>query len=176
MRVRLLSALTVVVLAVLPSCGSGAERSGNAGPTPTTRPSTSASSPPGPPPLPSASTKKWIDLDVGDCLTEPPPTDPSVVTVSVVNCAASHMSEVFYRGALTVNAAIPEVANPVCSAQFAQYTGRSLEGSGLVVTYLVDSNQDRTTIDPTTGPAPSYVICLLMDGNGQPLTGRARRT
>lgn len=171
--------MTVAAVMVLPSCSGGSEPFGNAGQTPTTRPSTTVASPatgpPAPPHAPTASAKKWIDLNVGDCLAEPPPTDPSVVTVAIVDCATSHMSEVFYRGALTVNAAVPEVANPACSAQFPRYTGRAVEGSGLAVTYLVDSNQDRTTIDPTTGPAPSTVICLLADANGGPLTASARR-
>jgi hypothetical protein len=30
--------------------------------------------------------KKWIDLQVGDCLADPPPTDPAVVDVSVIDC------------------------------------------------------------------------------------------
>jgi hypothetical protein len=40
----------------------------------------------------------------------------------------------------------------------------------LVVSYLIDSNQDRTSNDPL----PSTVICLLQAANGGPLTGSAR--
>jgi hypothetical protein len=39
------------------------------------------------------------------------------------------------------------------------------------VTYLIDSNQDRTSSDP----APSTIMCLLHAANGQPVTGSARR-
>ena len=160
-------------LAVLPACGGATESSGET--TPST-PAATTSAVAAPPTTSATRTaKKWVDLDVGDCLAGPPPSDPSVVTVALVDCATPHMAEVFFRGPLTVNAAIPEVANPACSAQFPKYTGQSVDASGLAVTFLVDSNQDRTTIDPTTGPAPSYVICLLQDANGRPLTASARR-
>ncbi len=176
-HVRLVSGLTAVALAVLPACGRALEQSEYSGQvsasrTPTTTVTTTPTAVAAPP---ATSAKKWIDLDVGDCLADPPPTDPSVVTVAIVGCATSHMSEVFYRGALTVNAAIPEVAGRECDAQFPKYTGQAVDSSGLAVTYLVDSNQDRTTMDPTTGPAPSTVICLLANANGQPLTASARR-
>ena len=39
------------------------------------------------------------------------------------------------------------------------------------MTYLIDSNQDRTS----NNPLPSTVICLLQSANGHPLTGSARR-
>jgi hypothetical protein len=39
------------------------------------------------------------------------------------------------------------------------------------MTYLIDSNQDRTSANPL----PSTVICLLAASNGGPLTGSARR-
>lgn len=183
MHVRLVWGLAVITLAALPACERPADQSGDAGSTSTSRPAitttTTAPTAAAAPPTASASTpaenKKWIDLDVGDCLADPPPTDPSVVTVAIVGCATPHMSEVFFRGALTVNTAIPEVAGRECNAQFPKYTGDALDASGLAVTYLVDSNQDRTTIDPTAGPAPSSVICLLAAANGQPLTGSARR-
>lgn len=42
-------------------------------------------------------------------------------------------------------------------------------GSRYAITYLIDSNQDRTSANPT----PSTVICLLQVGNGQALTGCA---
>jgi len=44
-------------------------------------------------------------------------------------------------------------------------------GGPLGVTYLIDSNQDRTSADPL----PSTVICLIQASNGGPLTGSARR-
>ncbi|MGH3563842.1 MAG: hypothetical protein ACRDTN_19185 [Mycobacterium sp.] len=116
-------------------------------------------------------TEKWIDLAVGDCLADPPPSDPSVVTVPIVDCAAAHGAEVYSRVPVAVNAAIADVANRECAAEFTRYTGRSVNDSPFTVTYLIDSNQDRTS----DNPAPSTVICLLQAANGQPLTGSARR-
>jgi hypothetical protein len=123
-----------------------------------------------PPPTRSARTEKWIDLQVGDCLAQLPATDPSVVTVTVVDCATAHAAEVYLRGPMAVNAAVADVADQRCAAGFFHYTGRSIDGSSLAVTYLIDSNQDRTS----DNPAPSTVICLLHATNGQPLTGSAR--
>jgi hypothetical protein len=39
------------------------------------------------------------------------------------------------------------------------------------MTYLIDSNQDRTS----NNPLPSTVICLLQAADGGPLTGSAHR-
>jgi hypothetical protein len=94
-----------------------------------------------------------------------------VVTVTVVDCATAHAAEVYLRGPMAVNAATADVANQQCTAGFSQYTGRSVDSSAFTVTYLIDSNQDRTS----DNPAPSSVICLLHATNGQPLTGSARR-
>lgn len=110
--------------------------------------------------------KKWIDLQVGDCLTDPPPVDPGVVMVSVVDCAIPHAAEVYLRTDVEVNAAVADVADRDCSAGLTQYTG----GGPFAMTYLIDSNQDRTSANPL----PSTVICLLQASNGGPLTGSAR--
>ena len=124
-----------------------------------------------PSPAQGPRTEKWIELQVGDCLADPPPSDPSVVTVSVVDCAIAHAAEVYLRADVEVNAAIADVADRECDAGFTRYTGQSVGGSPLVVTYLIDSNQDRTSANPL----PSTVICLLAASNGGPLTGSARR-
>ena len=116
-------------------------------------------------------TKNWIALEVGDCLADPPPTDPSVVTVTIVDCSTAHEAEVYLRAPVEVNAAIAAVADRECATGIAQYTGRSVDGSPYVVTYVIDSNQDRTASNPT----PSTVICLLQAANGRPLTESARR-
>lgn len=116
-------------------------------------------------------TQKWIELQVGDCLADPPPSDPSVVTVSVVDCAIAHAAEVYLRADLEVNDAVANVADRQCAAGFTKYTGQSVGGSPLVVTYLIDSNQDRTSANPL----PSTVICLLQAASGAPLIGSARR-
>ena len=80
-----------------------------------------------------------------------------MVTVSVVDCAIPHSAEVYLRADVEVNAAIADVADRECGAGFTQYTGQSVGGSPFVVTYLIDSNQDRTSANPL----PSTVICLL---------------
>jgi hypothetical protein len=124
-----------------------------------------------PPTAQSPRMAKWIELQVGDCLADPPPSDPSVVTVSVVDCAIAHAAEVYLRADVEVNAAIADVADRECAAGFTRYTGQSVGGSPFVVTYLIDSNQDRTSANPL----PSTVICVLQASNGGPLTGSVRR-
>jgi hypothetical protein len=126
---------------------------------------TAAPLPPGP------HTVKWIDLQVGDCVADLPPADLSRVTVTVVDCATAHLAEVYLRAPTAVDTAIANVANRDCAAGFAPYTGRSVDGSPFSITYLIDSNQDRTGANPM----PSTVICLLQGANGQPLTGSAHR-
>ncbi len=116
-------------------------------------------------------TEKWIDLQVGDCVSDLPPADLSRVTVTVVDCATAHLAEVYRRAPMAVDTAITTVANRDCAAGFAPYTGQSVDPSPFSITYLIDSNQDRTGANPT----PSTVICLLQGANGQPLTGSARR-
>lgn len=116
-------------------------------------------------------TVKWIDLQVGDCVADLPPIDLSRVTVTAVDCGTPHLAEVYLRGPLAVDKAVAIVANKDCNDGFAPYTGRSVDGSPFSITFLIDSNQDRTGADPT----PSTVICLLQSANGQPLTGSARR-
>ena len=123
-----------------------------------------------PPTAQGPRTQKWIALQVGECLADPPPTDPSVVDVSVVDCAIPHAAEVYLRVDVEVNAAIADVADQRCGAGLTQYTGQATAGP-LSTTYLIDSNQDRTS----DNPMPSTVICLLQAANGGPLTGSARR-
>jgi hypothetical protein len=118
-----------------------------------------------------AGTQKWIDLQVGDCLADLPPADLSRVTVTVVDCGAAHLAEVYLRAPMAVDAAVAGVANKDCAAGFPSYTGQPVNGSLYFVTYLIDSNMDRTGANPT----PSTLICLLQAANGQPLTGSAHR-
>jgi hypothetical protein len=94
-----------------------------------------------------------------------------VVTVTIIDCATAHEAEVYFRAAMGVNAAIADVADRECDVGFSQYTGRSVDGSPFAVTYLIDSNQDRTS----SNPDPSTVICLLQAPDGRPLTESARR-
>lgn len=94
-----------------------------------------------------------------------------MVTVTTVDCAQPHRAEVYFRVPLAVNAAIADIANHDCAAEFSRYTGRALGGGPFSMTYLIDSNQDRTS----DNPEPSTVICLLQPADGQPRTGSARR-
>jgi hypothetical protein len=168
----LLVALTALVL--LPACGvrgsDATQPSTNPATTAVTAP-TSATTVATPPAAQARRTEKWIELAVGDCLAEPPPSDPSVVTVTVVDCVPAHAAEVYSRVPVAVDAAIADVANRECTARFTEYTGQSTDASPLAITYLIDSNQDRTG----NNPEPSTVICLLQSANGEPLTGSARR-
>jgi hypothetical protein len=164
-------AVSLIAVVVLAACGGNGPNSGStSGPTtaavPTSTGITAAA-----PATRRPATKKWIDLEVGDCLADLPPSDPSVVTVTVVDCATAHRAEVYLRAPVRVNAAVADVADRKCDAGFGQYTGRSVEGSRFTVMYLIDSSQDRTSANPT----PSTVICLLHAANGQPLTKSTRR-
>lgn len=126
---------------------------------------------PAPPPASDPVTKKWIDLQVGDCVADLPPADLSRVDITMIDCATAHLAEVYRRAPVAVDSAIATVADRECAAGFAPYTGQSVDGSPYKVTWLIDSRQDRTGADPT----PSTVICLLQAVNGQRLTGSARR-
>ena len=165
----------LAALALLTACDAGAGNSGAPSTSPATSTSAAAAVTSTTVAAPSTAqgprTKKWIELQVGDCLADPPPSDPSVVTVSVVDCAIPHSAEIYLRTDVEVNAAIADVADRECGAGFTQYTGQSVARSPFVVTYLIDSNQDRTSANPL----PSTVICLLQESNGGPLTGSARR-
>jgi hypothetical protein len=160
-------------LALLTACDAGAGNSGapSDSSVATTSAPVTATTVAAPPSAQGPRTKKWFELQAGDCLADPPPTDPSVVTVSVVDCAIPHSAEAYLRTPVEVNGAIADVAERQCNAGFARYTGQSVGGGPLAVTYLIDSNQDRTSNDPV----PSTVICLLQEANGGPLTGSARR-
>ena len=151
---------SLAALAVLTSCGAS-------GPTPA-EPSTSTSAPPT---THAPQQKNWFDLAVGDCLTEIPAIDLGVVTATVVDCAVPHQAEVYLLAPLAVDTAIADVANRKCAEGFSPYTGQAVDDSPFTVTYLIDSNQDRTTNNPT----PSTAICFVQAANGGPLTQSARR-
>ena len=176
-RLRPLSVIAVALAAAAPLAGCDAKKAADTTPgessSSTSAPATSS---------PSASAtgssaaatqaprvKKWIDLQVGDCLADVPPTDPAVVEVTVVDCSQPHMAETFVRAPIPVDAALDGTANAQCEAGFAEYTGRASAGSPYTVGYLIDSDQDRTG----NVPLPSTVICLLQSGQGQSLTGSA---
>ncbi|KZS74519.1 hypothetical protein A4G26_23005 [Mycobacterium kansasii] len=115
-------------------------------------------------------TEKWIALQVGECVADLPPADLSRITVTVVDCGTPHLAEVYLRAPVAVDNAIGTVANRECAAGIGSYTGQSVDHGAYSMTYLIDSNQDRTGANPT----PSTVICLLQAPNGQLLTGSAR--
>lgn len=132
--------------------------------------SASAGAAASPTPTKAPRTEKWINLQVGDCLADVPPSDPAVVEVTVVDCSQPHMAETFVRAPIPVDAALDGTANAQCEAGFAQYTGRASAGGPYTIGYLIDSHQDRTG----NIPLPSTVICLLQGAQGQSLTGAAR--
>ncbi|HSA39338.1 MAG TPA: hypothetical protein P5061_01700 [Mycobacterium sp.] len=121
---------------------------------------------PAAPPAPATSTR-WVDLRPGQCLADPPPVDPAVVMVTVVDCAGPHAGEVFHRTGLAVNTALADVAGSACAAGFPDYAGRPLAGAGYAVSYLIDSDQNRTS----AVAEPSTLICVLTDPGGATLTG-----
>jgi stage V sporulation protein SpoVS len=158
---------SLAALVVLSACAAkdegGAQR---AAPEPATTPPTIASSPTPAAPRP----KNWFDLKVGDCLTEIPAIDIGAVTTTVVDCATPHLAEVFALAPLAVNTAVDQVAMEKCGKGFVDYTGQPFVGGPYAVTYLIDSNQDRTANNPN----PSTAICFLRNANGEPLTKSER--
>ena len=176
MRVRSIAALCVpLAVASLTSCATNGihagSTSGTAPPTGPTSAAAAAATGPASPATSGSRTEKWIDLHVGECVADLPPADLSRVTVTVVDCGTAHLAEVYLRAPMAVDTAVADVANRDCAAGFASYTGKSVDGSSYSVTYLIDSNMDRTG----GTPMPSTVICLLQRANGQSLTGSARR-
>jgi hypothetical protein len=160
-------AVAAVTVTVVSGCGAADTQPG---PTTTSAVSTPSSTPPPAPPTQPARIAKWFELQPGDCLAGPPPTDPAVVEVTLVDCATPHLAETFLRAEIPVNAAVGETGNTQCEAGFTPYTGIALTGSPYAIAYLIDSEQDRTT----NNPFPSTVICLLQGAQGQSLIGSAR--
>lgn len=119
----------------------------------------------------SARSEKWIDLKAGDCLATPPSSDPAEVTVTVVDCATPHLAEVYLRANIPVDTAVTGTANQQCETGLLDYTGSPLSGSAYTISYLIDSEQDRTF----NNPLPSTVICLLQGAQGQSFTASARQ-
>lgn len=150
--------------------------SGCAGTSPSPEPTASDTAPSGTaqtttaPAVTTSPTRsvRWVDLRAGECLADPPPEDPSVVYVAVVDCAAPHSAQVFHRGGLKVNTALADIARTECEAGLATFTGQGPTGR-YSVTFLIDSKQDRTD----NNPVPSDVICVLADPAGAKLTGSA---
>lgn len=129
----------------------------------------SSSGPAGTPVAPR--TVLWVDLAVGECLADPPSTDPSEVMVTVVDCATPHAAEVYLRVPIPVNDAVATVADEQCAAGLPPYTGAPAAEGRYQLTYLIDSEQDRTA----NNPEPSTVICLLHAADGEPMTATAHR-
>jgi hypothetical protein len=70
-----------------------------------------------------------------------------------------------------VNAAVVDVATRKCDDGFTAYTGEPVGSGTFTTTFLIDSNQNRTS----SNPDPSTVICLLEAADGRPLTAPANR-
>ena len=165
--VRVWSVAAAATVTVVSGCGAQGTQPG---PMTTTAVSAASSTPPPAPPTQPARIAKWFELQPGDCLAGPPPTDPAVVEVTLVDCATPHLAETFLRAEIPVNAAVGETGNAQCEAGFTPYTGILLAGSPYAIAYLIDSEQDRTT----NNPFPSTVICLLQGAQWQSLIGSAR--
>jgi hypothetical protein len=156
---------SLIALVLLPSCATGDH--GSAPPSTSSAAATTTvvlTSSPIPHP------KNWFDLQVGDCLTEIPAIEAGAVTTTVVDCATPHEAEVYLLAPLKVDTAIDQVAGEKCAKGLVDYTAQPFDGSAFRVTYLIDSNQDRTTNNPT----PSTAICFLQSADGRPLTKSAR--
>ncbi len=158
------AALTLV------ACGSGGQTAVTSTDHISATTTAAATIPSAPPATAAPRAKNWFDLDVGDCLVDLPKVDLGEVSVGIVDCTSPHAGEVFLRAPVEVNAAIADVADQQCAAGIAEYTGRPA-GDTFTVTYLIDSNQDRTS----DNPLPSTVICLLQAVGGRQLTESARR-
>ncbi len=176
MGVRRLSTGVAVVLAASALLVGCSAKKPAAAPSATPSSATSSAPPSTSPATPATTapqaprTEKWIDLKVGDCLADAPPTDPAVVMVTLVDCSQPHLAETFVRAPIPVDAALEGTANAQCETGFVQYTGRASAGSPYTITYMIDSDQDRTF----NNPLPSTVICLLQGAQGQSLTGSAK--
>ncbi len=155
---------------VLTGCGGAATHT--AAPSTTTPSTTTPSTPATTTPTTTTAvptpatprTRNWFELDAGDCLTALPQIELGAVAVPVVDCSEPHAAEVFLRVPVAVDEAVAGVAEQKCRAGLTAYAGDHADYS---VTYLIDSNQDRTA----NAPLPSTVICLLQSPGGQPLTG-----
>ncbi|WP_431239381.1 hypothetical protein ACQ86B_06730 [Mycolicibacterium aichiense] len=165
MRSRAWGMAVGVAVVVAAGCGRDADTT----PTVTTiRPPTSTKTTA---PVAQARAVKWVDLEAGDCLADPPPADPAVVQVTVVDCGQPHLAEAYLRVPIPVNAALDDVATRECATGFQHYTGAAATAGAYTTSYLIDSEQDRTS----DNPFPSTVICLLQGADSQLLTGSARR-
>ncbi|BBY09228.1 hypothetical protein [Mycobacterium noviomagense] len=159
---------SLTAVGLLPAC---ATHPPDAAQRPSSRTSTTTATTANPSATREPRRAKWIDLKVGDCLADPAPTDPDVLTVTIVDCATPHHAEVYLREPMADDPGFANVANQQCTAGFSGYTGQSITDSPFTMTYLIDSNQDRTAANP----APSTVICLLQAADGRQLAGSARR-
>lgn len=167
-RLQSLAGIAVTVAAVASLAGCSGKRAVDAqsdAPEPVSASTTAPA-----PTAPSPRTETWTALQAGQCLADAPPTDPAVVTVTLVDCSQPHLAEVYLRADIPVNEALSDVAGSQCDTGFTAYTGMAVAGSGFTTTYLIDSDQDRTD----NNPYPSTVICLLQGASGQSLTGSAK--
>jgi hypothetical protein len=87
-RTGIAAALAAALLA-----GCSEEKASNGADTSSSTTATAASTTAAVPPTTQAPrTAKWTALQAGDCLADAPPTDPSVVTVTLVDCSTPHLA------------------------------------------------------------------------------------
>lgn len=169
-RLQSLAGIAVTFAAVVSLTGCSGKEAADATSV-ASEPLPAGSSAPAAPTTLAPRTEKWTALQAGQCLADAPPTDPAVVTVTLVDCTQPHLAEVYLRADIPVNEALSDVAGSQCETGFTTYTGMAVADSGFTTTYLIDSDQDRTD----NNPYPSTVICLLQDPQGRSLTGSAVR-
>ena len=147
MTTRLITSLAALML--ISGCTSTATAPTSE--TPTTPASSTTPQTPSATPTatPTARTANWFDLDVGECLADPPPTDPNVVAVAVVECRKTpHRAEVYQRAPLAVNTAVVDVATRKCDNGFTAYTGEPVGSGRFTVTYLTDYQPEPDGVQP----------------------------
>jgi uncharacterized membrane protein len=98
------------------------------------------------------------NLEVGDCLAEPPPEDES--SVPTVACSEPHSHEVFAAVTLPAgdSAGMDEVnthADELCFAEFNRFVGLPYEESGLLLNiWIIETNTE------------TVVVCMVYDPAG----------
>jgi len=70
---------------------------------------------------------------------------------------------------IPVDTALTGNASAQCESGLGQYTAGASAAGQYSITYLIDSDQDRTS----NNPLPSTLICLLQGAQGQPLSRSA---
>ena len=93
---------------------------------------------------------------------EPPPPIP-VVLVTVVGCSGTASGRDVPAANIPVDAAVTDGQQLVRRRPHRLHRQRPAAGADTTITYLVDSEQDRTS----NNPYPAAVICPLQSADGR---------